>query len=93
MIIRNILVIIVIAALVPIAMSSVSASTANALFIVTETGMDVKPMELKATRQNGETKTVNGFEITADNVVSVKEGEKIRVLSADNGVSFTNAGS
>jgi hypothetical protein len=51
--IKNILILTLIAALAPTARSSVSASTASVLFIIPKTGMDVKLMELKTTRQNG----------------------------------------
>jgi hypothetical protein len=51
--IKNILILTLIAALAPTARSSVSATTASVLFIIPKTGMDVKLMELKTTRQNG----------------------------------------
>ena len=99
MLIRNILILTVLAALVPTAMSSVSASsdTEIALFStassdsnglsITGNGDSAK-MELKATNDNGKTSKVSGFQLTADNVLSTEVGDKVTVI--DN-VDFTKA--
>ena len=88
--IRNILIITVIAALVPTAMSNVSASADSeiALFSgassdsdslsITGNG-DTAKMELKATNGNGKTNKVSDFQITADNVLYTKVGDKVTV--------------
>jgi hypothetical protein len=98
MMIRNILIITVIAALVPTAMSNVSASAGSeiALFsgVSDSDGLsisgngDTAKMELKATNDDGKSKRVSDFQLTADNVLSTKVGDKITVK--DN-VDFTKA--
>jgi hypothetical protein len=98
MIIRNILILTVIAALVPTAMSNVSASADAeiALFsgVSDSDGLsisgngDTANMELKATNENGKTKKVSDFLMNADNVLYIKVGDKVTVK--DN-VDFTKA--
>ena len=98
MIIRNILFITVIAALVPTAMSNVSASAGSeiALFsgVSDSDGLsisgngDTAKMELKATNDNGKSNRVSDFQLTADNVLSTEVGDKVTVK--DN-VDFTKA--
>ena len=98
MMIRNILIITVIAALVPTAMSNVSvpADAAIALFsgvsdsdglLISGNG-DTAKMELKATNDNGKLNRVSDFQLTADNVLSTEVGDKVTVK--DN-VDFTKA--
>ena len=98
MMIRNILIITVIAALVPTAMSNVSApaDAEIALFSgvsdtdtmsITGNGDSAK-MELKATNDNGKSNRISDFQLTADNVLSTEVGEKATVI--DN-VDFTKA--
>jgi hypothetical protein len=98
MIIRNILFITVIAALVPTAMSNVSASAGSeiALFsgVSDSDGLsisgngDTAKMELKATNDNGKSNRISDFQLTADNVLSTEVGDKATVI--DN-VDFTKA--
>jgi hypothetical protein len=96
MMIRNILIITIIAALVPTAMSSVSASAASeiALFSSDSDSLSISgngdnaKMELKATNENGRTKRVSDFQLTADNVLYIKVGDKVAVKDK---VDFTNA--
>ena len=98
MMIRNILIITVIAALVPTAMSNVSASAGSeiALFsgVSDSDGLsisgngDTAKMELKATNNDGKSKSVSDFQLTADNVLSTEVGDKVTVK--DN-VDFTKA--
>jgi hypothetical protein len=96
--IRNILILTVIAALVPTAMSnvSISAGAEIALFsgVSDSDGLsisgngDTANMELKATNENGNTKKVSDFLMNADNVLYIKTGDKVTVK--DN-VDFTKA--
>ena len=96
--IRNILIITVIAALVPTAMSNVSASAGSeiALFsgVSDSDGLsisgngDTAKMELKATNDDGKSKRVSDFQLTADNMLSTEVGDKVTVK--DN-VDFTKA--
>jgi hypothetical protein len=98
MLIRNILILTVIAALVPTAMSNVSASAGSeiALFsgVSDSDGLsisgngDTTKMELKATNDNGKLNRVSDFQLTADNVLSTEVGDKVTVI--DN-VDFTKA--
>ena len=98
MMIRNILIMTVIAALVPTAMSNVSApaDAEIALFSgVSDSGglsisgnVDTAKMELKATDDDGKPKRVSDFQLTADNVLSTEVGDKVTVK--DN-VDFTKA--
>jgi hypothetical protein len=98
--IRNILILTVLAALVPTAMSNISApadAAEIALFSrasvdtdslsITGNGDSAK-MELKATNDNGKSTRVSDFQLTADNVLSTEVGDKVTVK--DN-VDFTNA--
>jgi hypothetical protein len=96
--IRNILIMTVIAALVPTAMSNVSASAGAeiALFsgVSDSDGLsisgngDTAKMGLKATNDNGKSNKVSDFQLTADNVLSIKVGDKVTLK--DN-VDFTKA--
>ena len=96
--IRNILIITVIAALVPTAMSNVSASAGSeiALFsgVSDSDGLsisgngDTAKMELKATNGNGKTNKVSDFQMNADNVLYIKVGDKVTV---NDNVDFTKA--
>ena len=96
--IRNILILTVLAALVPTAMSNVSASAGSeiALFsgVSDSDGLsisgngDTANMEPKATNENGKTKKVSNFLMNADNVLYIKVGDKVTVK--DN-VDFTKA--
>jgi hypothetical protein len=87
MIIRNILILTVIAALVPTAMSSVSASASTeiALFSSDSDSLSISGngdnaiMELKATNENGKTNKVSDFQLTADNVLYIKVGDRVTV--------------
>ena len=98
MIIRNILILTVIAALVPTAMSNVSASAAAeiALFsgVSDSDGLsisgngDTAKMELKATNDNGKTNKVSDYQMNADNVLYIKVGDKVTV---EDNVDFTKA--
>jgi hypothetical protein len=73
-------------ALVPSPVTQSFASTSNNLTI-TGNG-DTALMELKATKQNGRTNTVSDFEIGADNVLFIEEGDSVTIT--DN-VRFTKA--
>ena len=98
MIIRNILILTVIAALVPTAMLNVPASTAAeiALFsgVSDSDGLsisgngDTAKMELKATNDNGKTNKVSDYQMNADNVLYIKVGDKVTV---EDNVDFTKA--
>ena len=98
MIIRNILILSVIAALVPTAMSNVSASAAAeiALFsgVSDSDGLsisgngDTAKMKLKATNDNGKTNKVSDYQMNADNVLYIKVGDKVTV---EDNVDFTKA--
>jgi hypothetical protein len=96
--IRNILILTVLAALVPTAMSHVSASADAeiALFsgVSDSDGLsisgngDTAKMELKATNDNGKLNRISDFQLTANNVLSTEVGDKVTVK--DN-VDFTKA--
>jgi hypothetical protein len=94
--IRNILIITMIAALVPTAMSNVSASASTEIalfssdsdFLLISGNGDNAKMKLKATNENGKTNKVSDFQLTADNVLNIKTGDKVDVK--DNAV-FTKA--
>jgi hypothetical protein len=96
MIIRNILILTVIAALVPTAMPNVSASTASeiALFSSDSDSLSISgnednaKMKLKATNENGKTNKVSDFQLNADNVLYIKVGDKATVKDK---VDFTKA--
>jgi hypothetical protein len=98
MMIKSILILTVIAALVPTAMSNVSASAGSeiALFsgVSDSDGLSISgngdsaKMKLKATNDNGKSNRVSGFQLTADNVLSTEVGDKVTVK--DN-VDFTKA--
>jgi hypothetical protein len=98
MIIKNILILTLIAALVPTAMSNVSASAAAeiALFsgVSDSDGLsisgngDTAKMELKATNDNGKTNKVSDYQMNADNVLYIKVGDKVTV---EDNVDFTKA--
>jgi hypothetical protein len=95
--IRNILIITIIAALVPTAMSNVSTSADAEIALFSKASVDTDSltisgngdsakMELKATNDNGKSNGVAGFQLTADNVLSTEVGDKVTVI--DN-VDFT----
>jgi hypothetical protein len=97
--IKNILIMTVIAALVPTAMSNVSASADAEIALFSTASVDTDSlsisgngdsakMKLKATNDNGKSNRVSDFHLTADNVLSTKVGDKVTVL--DN-VDFTKA--
>ena len=96
--IRNILILTVIAALVPTTMSNVSASAGSeiALFsgVSNSDGLsisgngDTAKMELKATNDNGKTNKVSDYQMNADNVLYIKVGDKVTV---EDNVDFTKA--
>ena len=97
MIIRNILILTVIAALVPTAMSNVSASAGAEIALFSGASVDTDSlsitgngdsakMELKVTNDNGKSNRISDFQLTADNVLSAEVGDKVTVL--DN-VDFT----
>jgi hypothetical protein len=98
MMIRNFLILTVLAALVPTAMSNVSApaDAEIALFsgVSDSDGLsisgngDTAKMELKATNDNGKSNRVLGFLLTAHNVLTAEVGDKVTVK--DN-VDFTKA--
>ena len=68
-------------------------SSTERLFIVNvnESEENAKEMELKATKENGQTTREDDFEITLENVISIEQNGKVRVFAPDNGVSFTKA--
>ncbi|MGI0001574.1 MAG: hypothetical protein ACRD42_00670 [Nitrososphaeraceae archaeon] len=97
--IKNIIIISLIAALVPTAMSSVSASADAEIALFSRASVDTDSlsitgssdsakMELKATNDNSKSNKVSGFQLTADNVLSIEGGDKVTVK--DN-VDFTKA--
>jgi hypothetical protein len=96
MILKNILILTVIEALVPTAMSNVSASAASeiALFSSDSDALSISgngdnaKMELKASNENGRPIKVAGFQLTADNVLSIDVGDKVSVKDK---VEFTKA--
>jgi hypothetical protein len=96
MILKNILILTVMTALVPTAMSSVSASAASeiALFSNDSDSLSISgngdnaKMKLKATNENGKTKRVSDFQLAADNVLYIKAGDKITVKDK---VDFTKS--
>jgi hypothetical protein len=106
MMIKYCLIISLIAALVPTAMmsnGSASATTERGLFSnesfesgdpgtlrITEIGGETKEMALKAENEDGDSKPVSDFEITADNVLSIDLNDEVRVHTDDN-VEFTKA--
>jgi hypothetical protein len=72
--------------------SGVYASTSSELFIVSsDSGAEVKSMELKAINENGEVRMVSGFTISIENVVSVQPNGKVTVFSAPTSPTFTSA--
>jgi hypothetical protein len=96
---RNILIITVIAALVPTAMSSVSASADAEIALFSRASVDTDSLSItgngdrakvepKATNDNGKSNRISDFQLTADNVLSTEVGDKVTVL--DN-VDFTKA--
>ena len=95
---RIILILTVLAALVPTAMSNVPASAASeiALFsgVSDSDGLsisgngDTAKMELKATNDNGKTNKVSNYQMNADNVLYIKVGDKVTV---EDNVDFTKA--
>ena len=98
-IIRNILILSVIAALVPTAMSNVSASAAAEIALFSTASVDTDTlsitgnwgnakMELKAINDNGKSNRISDFQLTADNVLSAEVGDKVTVLE---NVDFTKA--
>jgi hypothetical protein len=96
---KYILIMTVISALVPTAISSVSASVESEIALFSTASSDSNGlsitgngdsarMELKATNDNGKSNRVSGFQLTADNVLSTEVGDKVTVI--DN-VDFTKA--
>ena len=72
--------------------SGVYASTSSELFIVSsDSGAEVKSMEIKAINENGEVRMVSGFAISIENVVSVQPNGKVTVFSAPTSPIFTSA--
>jgi hypothetical protein len=72
--------------------SSAFASTSSELFIVSsDSGAEVKTMELKAINENGEVRMVSDFTISTENVVSVEPNGKVTVFSAPTSPTFTSA--
>jgi hypothetical protein len=99
MMIRNILILTVIAVLVPTAMSNVSASAGSEIALFSRASVDTDSlsitgngdsakMELKATNDDGKSNRISDFRLTADNVLSTEVGDKVTVI--DN-VDFTKA--
>jgi hypothetical protein len=97
--IRNILIITIIAALAPTAISNISASADDEIALFSRASVDTDSlsitgngdsakMELKATNDNGKSNRVSGFQLTADNVLSTEVSDKVTVK--DN-VDFTKA--
>jgi len=63
------------------------ASTSNDVFIVSsDSGAEVKTMELRAVKENGEVRKVSSFAITTENVVSVERDGKVTVFSATSAI-------
>jgi hypothetical protein len=96
---KYILIMTVISALVPTAISSVSASVESEIALFSTASSDSNGlsitgngdsarMELKATNDNGKSNRVSDFQLTADNVLSTEVGDKVTVI--DN-VDFTKA--
>ena len=95
---RIILILTVLAALVPTAMSNVSASAASEIAFFSgvsdSDGLsisgngDTAKMELKATNDNGKTNKVLDYQMNADNVLYIKVGDKVTV---EDNVDFTKA--
>ena len=90
MMIRSILILTVLAALVPTAMSNVSTSADAEIALFSTASFDPNglsisgkgdsaKMELKATNDNGKLNRVSGFQLTADNVLSTEVGDKVTV--------------
>ena len=72
--------------------SGAFASMSSNLFIVSsDSGAEVKTMELKAVKEDREVRRVSGFAITTDNVVSVERDSKVTVFSAPTSPDFTSA--
>ena len=72
--------------------SSVFASTSSDIFIVSsDSNAEVKTMELKAVNENGEVRSVSGFAISIENIVSVEQNGKVTVFSAPTSPTFTSA--
>jgi hypothetical protein len=71
----------VMGALLPVLGTNAFASV-DSVFIMA-TGEDAVPreMELKITNENGNTKVVDKFEIAANNIVSIEQGQSVRVFS------------
>jgi hypothetical protein len=97
--IKYLLIISLIAALVPTAMSNVSAPADAEIALFSRASVDTDSlsitgngdsaeMELKATNDDGKSNGVSGFQLTADNVLSTEVGDKVTVI--DN-VDFTKA--
>jgi hypothetical protein len=97
MMIKYILIMTIIAALVPTAMSNVSASVESEIALFSTASVDndslsisgngdSAKMELKATNDAGRSNRVSDFQLTADNVLSIEAGDKVTVK--DN-VDFT----
>jgi hypothetical protein len=97
--IRIILILTVLAALVPTAISNVSASADAEIALFSRASVDTDSlsisgngdsakMELKATNDDGKSNRVSGFQLTADNVLSIDVGDKVTVK--DN-ADFTRA--
>jgi hypothetical protein len=69
-----------------------SASTPSDMFIVSsDSGAEVKTMELKAIKEDGEVRMVSDFTISTENVVSVDQNGKVTVFSAPTSPVFTSA--
>ena len=88
-----------IVALVPTAMSNISASAVAEIALFSRASVDTDSlsiirngdsakMELKATNDNGKSNRLAGFQLTADNVLSTEVGDKVTV---EDNVDFTKA--
>jgi hypothetical protein len=95
MMIRNFLILTVLAALVPTAMSNVSASADSEIALFSTASVDPNglsvsgngdsaKMELKATNDNGKSNRVSGFQLAADNVLSIEVGDKVTTDARNN---------
>ena len=72
--------------------SNVSATTSGDIFIVSSnSGAEVKTMELRAINENGEVRMVSDFSISTENVVSVEQNGRVTVFSAPTSPTFTSA--
>jgi hypothetical protein len=72
--------------------SNAFASTPSDVFIVSsDSGAEVKTMELRAVKENGEVRRVSAFDISIENVVTIALNGKVTVFSEPVSPEFTSA--